>query len=67
MNSVVAIVLAFALVAVFATLVLGLINMLRGDSKEQSSRSNQLMRWRVILQGIAIALFLLLMFLSNKH
>lgn len=67
MNSVVAIVLVFALVAVFATLVLGLINMLRGDSKEQSSRSNQLMRWRVILQGIAIALFLLLMLLSNKH
>ncbi|MBP9694095.1 MAG: twin transmembrane helix small protein [Alphaproteobacteria bacterium] len=67
MNSVVAIVLVFALVAVFATLVLGLINMLRGDSKEQSARSNQLMRWRVVLQGVAIALFLLLMFLSNKH
>lgn len=67
MNSVVAIILVFALVAVLATLILGLINMVRDDSKEQSSRSNQLMRWRIFLQGIAIALFLLLMFLSNKH
>lgn len=67
MNSFVAIALIFALVAVFATLVLGLLNMVRGESREQSSRSNQLMRWRVVLQGIAIALFLLLMFLSNKH
>lgn len=67
MNSFVSLVLVFLLVAVFATLILGIINMVRGESKAQSSMSNRLMRWRVFLQGIAIALFLLLMFLSNKH
>jgi Hypoxia induced protein conserved region len=41
----------FALVAVFVVLLMGLWNMMRGGS---SSRSQNLMRWRVILQFAAI-------------
>ncbi len=40
-----------ALAAVFIVLVLGLWNMMKGGSP---SRSQNLMRWRVILQFIAI-------------
>jgi hypothetical protein len=44
-------VVVVALIAVFAVLVLGLWNMLRGGSP---SRSQSLMRWRVGLQFLAI-------------
>jgi heme/copper-type cytochrome/quinol oxidase subunit 4 len=40
-----------ALAAVFVVLLLGLWNMMKGGS---ASRSQNLMRWRVILQFIAI-------------
>jgi hypothetical protein len=40
-----------ALAAVFVVLLMGLWNMLRGGS---ASRSQNLMRWRVVLQFIAI-------------
>jgi Hypoxia induced protein conserved region len=40
-----------ALAAVFVVLLMGLWNMMRGGS---SSRSQNLMRWRVILQFVAI-------------
>jgi hypothetical protein len=41
-----------ALLAVALALALGLWNMLRGDN---ASRSQKLMRWRVVLQFFAIA------------
>jgi len=41
-----------ALLAVALALVLGLWNMLRGDN---ASRSQKLMRWRVVLQFAAVA------------
>lgn len=44
-----------ALIAVAVVLVLGLYNMLRGGS---ANKSQQLMRWRVILQFIAIVLIM---------
>lgn len=48
-----------ALAGVFIILVLGLINLVRSDDR-QASRSNQLMRLRVIVQFIAICILALL-------
>lgn len=44
-----------ALITVAVVLVLGLYNMLRGGS---ANKSQQLMRWRVILQFVAIVLIM---------
>jgi hypothetical protein len=51
-----------ALAAVAVVLVLGLWNMLRGGNP---NRSQKLMRWRVICQGVALAL-LAIAFLIGK-
>ena len=48
-----------ALAGVFIILALGLINLVRSDEK-QASRSNQLMRLRVLVQFIAICILVLL-------
>ncbi|MDR4308188.1 twin transmembrane helix small protein [Chelatococcus sambhunathii] len=48
-------VLPIAIGAVAIVLILGLVNMMRGGS---SSRSQSLMRWRVILQFVAIILIM---------
>lgn len=48
-----------ALAALVVVLVLGLINITRTD-EGQSSRSNQLMRLRVIVQFVVIAILVLL-------
>lgn len=53
--------LAIAVVA--AVLVLGLLNMLRGGSP---NLSQTLMRWRVILQFIAILVILLALWASQR-
>ena len=44
-----------ALAALLVVLVLGLVNLTRTDP-DQASRSNKLMRMRVVLQAIAIAI-----------
>jgi hypothetical protein len=44
-----------AVLAVAFVLLLGLVNMLRGGS---ANRSQQLMRWRVLLQFLAIVLIM---------
>jgi Hypoxia induced protein conserved region len=51
MNTFVDMLVPFAVVAVAVVLVLGLVNMLRGGS---ASRSQNLMRLRVLLQFVAI-------------
>lgn len=51
-----------ALILVAIILVLGLLNMLKGNNP---NRSQQLMRWRVILQGIAIALIMLTLYATS--
>jgi len=43
-----------ALAAVAVVLVAGLINMWRGGGEAAASRSQMLMRWRVILQFVAV-------------
>ncbi len=51
-----------AIGAVFVVLVLGLLNMMRGGS---ANKSQQFMRWRVILQFIAIIVIMGAIWLSG--
>ena len=53
-----------ALAAVGIVLVLGLWNMLRGGSP---NTSQLLMRWRVVLQFIALCIVMLAIYLSGKY
>lgn len=52
-----------ALLAVVAVLVAGLVNMMKGGS---SSRSQKLMRLRVLLQFVAIIILMLGLYLSSR-
>ena len=56
-------ILALALAAVFVVLLMGLFNMMRGGS---SSRSQMLMRWRVILQFLAILIVVAVLWLQRR-
>jgi len=51
-----------ALLAVAAALVLGLLNMARGGAM---STSQKLMRWRVLLQFIAICIIMISIYLTS--
>ena len=53
----------FAVAAVAAVLVLGLFNMMRGGS---ASRSQNLMRWRVGLQFVAVMLLMAALWWSQR-
>ncbi|MCJ7597964.1 MAG: twin transmembrane helix small protein [Methyloceanibacter sp.] len=53
-----------ALAAVAIVLLLGLANMLRGGSP---NLSQTLMRWRVVLQFIALCIVMLAIYLSGKY
>ena len=55
-------VIALALAAVFIVLMMGLFNMMRGGSP---NRSQNLMRWRVGLQFLAIVIVLGVMWLKR--
>jgi hypothetical protein len=63
MESVLRTILPFALAAVALVLVFGLWNMLRGGS---SNLSQTLMRWRVILQFIALIIVMAVIYLSGR-
>ncbi len=51
--------MVFAMIGVLGVLGAGVLGFVRGGGDPQ--RSNQLMRWRVILQALAILLFVLLL------
>ncbi len=53
-----------ALGAVLLVLILGVINMMRGTSP---NRSQTLMRWRVMLQFLAIIIMMTALYLSSRH
>ena len=53
----------FAVAAVAIVLLLGLWNMMRGGS---ASRSQNLMRWRVLLQFAAIIIIMAALWLANR-
>lgn len=57
------ILVALAMLATLGVLFAGLIGMARSSSDPM--RSNALMRWRIILQGVALALVALLMLLAR--
>lgn len=50
-----------AMLGTLGTLFAGMLGMVRGDGDPM--RSNMLMRWRVTLQGVALGLFVLLLFM----
>ncbi len=52
-----------SLAAVFLVLILGLWNMMKGGS---ASRSQNLMRWRVVLQFIAIIVLVGVLWFSRR-
>jgi hypothetical protein len=52
-----------ALAAVVIILVLGILNMMRGTSP---NRSQTLMRWRVILQFVALVVMMTALYLSYR-
>jgi hypothetical protein len=52
-----------ALAAVVIVLLLGIINMMRGTSP---NRSQTLMRWRVILQFVALVVMMAALYLSYR-
>ncbi|HSU04244.1 MAG TPA: twin transmembrane helix small protein [Acetobacteraceae bacterium] len=54
---------ALLMLATVGVLFAGLIGVVRGGG--DPARSNQLMRWRVILQGAALLLFILMMALLH--
>jgi hypothetical protein len=60
MRTLLTILVVLAMLGVLATLFAGMVGLVRGNGN--AARSNRLMRWRVILQGVAIALFALLLF-----
>jgi hypothetical protein len=57
------ILIVLAMLATLAVLGLGLLSMARGDS---ARRSNKLMQSRVLLQGVALLLFVLFMWLFRR-
>ncbi|MBO6675969.1 MAG: twin transmembrane helix small protein [Rhizobiales bacterium] len=63
MNTFFQIISFLALGAVAVVLLLGLANMMKGGS---ANRSQQLMRWRVILQALAIVLIMVVAWLAAR-
>jgi hypothetical protein len=63
MESTLHIVTYVALAAVLVILILGIINMMRGTSP---SRSQTLMRWRVILQFVALVVMMSALYLASR-
>jgi hypothetical protein len=53
-----------ALAAVLVILILGVINMMRGTSP---NRSQTLMRWRVIVQFVALVVMMSALYLASRH
>ena len=59
MSVLIGILLILAMLGVLGVLFAGLLGVARGGG--DPARSNRLMRWRVVLQAVAIGLFLLLL------
>jgi hypothetical protein len=65
MNTFFMIAVGLAMLATLGVLMAGVIGMARGGPGH-AQRSNKLMRYRVLLQAVAIALFALFMLLSGR-
>jgi hypothetical protein len=62
MKTVVTILLALAMLGTLGVLFAGMAGLVKGEGGQ---RSNTLMRWRVMLQGLAIALFVILVLMNR--
>lgn len=62
MITVLTILVGIAMLATVGVLLAGVLGISRGDP----ARSNRLMRWRIILQGVALLLFMLLLSLLRS-
>lgn len=58
--------LYIAMLAVVGVLVFGIVNLYRGDEKSRS-RSNKLMRLRVVLQFVAILILLVILWVRQNY
>lgn len=64
MKTVLTILVGIAMLATLGVMLAGMLGMVRSDGN--AGRSNTLMRWRVVLQGVTLALFALLL-LVMRH
>ena len=64
MSVLIGILLILAMLGVLGVLFAGLLGVARGGG--DPARSNRLMRWRVVLQAVAIGLFLLLLWALHR-
>jgi hypothetical protein len=64
MKTFLVVLLALAMLGTLGVLFAGLFGLVRGGA--DPARSNALMRWRVVLQGAALLLFMLLMSLLRS-
>ncbi len=64
MKTVLMILVGLAMLGVVGVLLAGMVGVVKGGGNPQ--RSNKLMQYRVILQGIALALFALLLLVSRS-
>ena len=65
MTTILIILTGMAMLATLGTLFAGMLGIVRGSNNP--GRSNALMRWRVMLQGVSLALFVLLLLLLKSH
>jgi hypothetical protein len=65
MITVLTILVALAMFGTLGVLLVGMLGMVRGG--HDPARSNRLMRWRIILQGVALLLFVLLLSLLHAR
>ncbi|SDB33227.1 twin transmembrane helix small protein [Belnapia rosea] len=63
MKTILTILVAIGMLATLGTLFAGMLGLAKGDGTGE--RSNLLMRWRVVLQGITLLLFALLLAISR--
>ena len=64
MVTILTILVVIAMLGTLGVLFAGMLGLVRGSG--DPGRSNALMRWRVILQGVALLLFVLLLY-ATKH
>ena len=59
MKTVLAVLVVLLMLGTLGVLIAGMVGLVRGGG--DPARSNRLMRWRIILQGAALLLFMILM------
>jgi hypothetical protein len=64
MKTVLTILVGLSMLATLGVMLAGMLGLVRSDGN--AGRSNTLMRWRVVLQGVTLALFTLLL-LVMRH